>query len=215
MELHGLRHVVGAQWGGQKLTEQSGADVKQNQQMSHGKTATGPLVAWLTEVLLQLGGIGHRATRTVHDVDPMTEPAALVVSVCIAGIGQELVGQTAKQPLEDSQRKPLACFAEGRTGERFATPAGHVVQRCVLVEDLEHEQMDRIGRIEQTILPGVFLLVAGGVDRLPVEESRDIWSDALQDANKPVICLHGRALQKGQRGLLHPPVRRRALIRSS
>ena len=60
--------------------------------------------------------------------------------------------------------------------------------------------MDRIGRIEQTILPGVLLLKAGGVDRLLVEESCDILSDALQNANQSVICLHGRVLQKVGRG---------------
>ena len=179
---------MGPQWGSQNLPEQPRADVKQNHQMGHRETAAGALVARLTEVLLQLGGVRHGATRPVHDEDPMAEPAALVVDrACTAGAGQERVGQAAKQALEDSQRKPLACFAEGRASERFTALAGHIVERGVLVEDLENEQMDRIGGIEQPILPGVLLLTTGGVDGLLVEQSGDVLSDAPQDANKSVM----------------------------
>ncbi len=80
MELHGLGHVVGPQWGRQKLPEQPRAGVKQNHQVGHRETAAGALVARLTEVFLQLGGIGHGATRPVHEEDPMAEPAALVAT---------------------------------------------------------------------------------------------------------------------------------------
>src|SRR5271157_1795382 len=103
MELHSLGHVVSAQWGGQKFPEQPCADVKKHHQMGHGKTATGTLVARLTEVLLQLGGIGHGATRTVHDEGPMTEPAALFVSVCAAGVGQELAAKRRSRPLKTAR----------------------------------------------------------------------------------------------------------------
>ena len=47
---------------------------------------------------------------------------------------------------------------------------GQIVQRGVLVEDLENEQMDRFGGNDQSFLPGVVLLAAGGVDGLVVEE---------------------------------------------
>jgi hypothetical protein len=81
--------------------------------MGHRETTAWELAARLTEVLLQLGGVRHGATRTIHDEDPMAEPATFVVDVRAAGVRQERVGHATKQALEDSQRKPLACFAKG------------------------------------------------------------------------------------------------------
>ena len=63
-----------------------------------------------------------------------------------------------------------------------------------MVEDLEDEQMDHVGGIEQSILPGVVLRAAGGVDGLLVEESGHVLPDAAQDANKSVMQLHRRVL---------------------
>ena len=40
---------------------------------------------------------------------------------------------------------------------------GQIVQRGVVVEDLENEQMDHVGGSEQSFLPGAVLLAAGGV----------------------------------------------------
>ena len=48
----------------------------------------------------------------------------------------------------------------------------------------------------KSILPGVILLAAGGVDGLLVEESGHVLPDAAQDANKSVMQLHWRVLQK-------------------
>ena len=55
--------------------------MKQNHQMGHRETTAWELAARLTEVLLQLGGVRHGATRTIHDEDPMAEPATFVVDV--------------------------------------------------------------------------------------------------------------------------------------
>ena len=86
--------------------------MKQNHQMGHRETTAWELVARLTEVLLQLVGVRHGATRTIHDEDPMAEPAAFVVDVRAAGVRQERVGQATKQALEDSQKKPLRSSAK-------------------------------------------------------------------------------------------------------
>ena len=101
------------------------------------------------------GVSGMEQARAVHDEDPMAVPAAIVVAVPPAGAGQQRFGEAAEQPLEDPQGEPLPRLAEGRAGERLAAAAGHVVQCGVLVEDLEREQMDRIGGVEEPILPGV------------------------------------------------------------
>ena len=97
--------------------------------------------------------------------------------------GSSVSARRRSSRLEDPQREPLPRLAEGRAGERLAAAAGHVVERGVLVEDLEHEQMDRVGGVEEPILPGVVLLTTGGVDGLLVEERGDIFPDAPQDAN--------------------------------
>ena len=55
--------------------------------------------------------------------------------------------------------------------------------------------MNCIGGIEQSLPPGVFLLAAGGVDGLLVEESGHALPDAAQDADKSVVQLHRRVLQ--------------------
>jgi hypothetical protein len=73
---------------------------------------------------------------------------------------------------------------------------GQIVQRGVLVEDLENEQMDRVGGIEQSILPSVVLRAAGGVDGLLVQKNGHVLPDAAQDANKSVMQLHRRVLQE-------------------
>jgi len=73
---------------------------------------------------------------------------------------------------------------------------GQIVQRGVVVEDLENEQMDRVGGSEQSFLPGEVLLAAGGVDCLLVEESGHVLPDAAQDAYKSVMQLHRRILEK-------------------
>ena len=198
VELHGLRHVVGAQRGAQDLPEQPGAGVEQDQQVSHREPAAGTLVARLAELLLQLGGVGHRAARAVHDEDAMAPPAAIVVAARPADARQQSFGQAAKQPLEDPQREPLARLAEGRAGERLAAAAGHVVERGILIEDLEHEQMDRIGGVEEPILPGVVLLATGVVDGLLAEERGDILPDAPQDASESVMRLHRRVLPQNR-----------------
>ena len=124
----------------------------------------------------------------------MAVPAAIVVAVPPTGAGQQRLGQAAEQPLEDPQGESLPRLAEGRAGERLAAAAGHVVERGVLVEDLKREQMDRVGGIEQPLLPGVVLLTTGGVDGLPVEMRGDLLLDPPQDANQAVMGLHRRVL---------------------
>jgi len=61
--------------------------------------------------------------------------------------------------------------------------------------------MDRIGGIEQSILPGVVLLAAGGVDGLLIEESGHVLPDAAQDANTSVMQLHWGGSSKKTRWL--------------
>jgi hypothetical protein len=100
--------------------------VKEDQQVGYWETAARTLVAWLTEVPLQVGGIGHGATRAVHDEGSVATPAALLVDVdpLPAGMGQERFGQAAEQALENPQGKSPSRLAEGRTGEGFVTLAG-------------------------------------------------------------------------------------------
>jgi len=124
MQLHDLGHVVGPERGGQDLAQQARAGVKEDQQVGHWETAARTLVAWLTEVPLQLGGIGHGATRAVHDEGSVATPAALLVDPLPAGMGQERFGQAAEQAFEDPQGKSPSRLAEGRTGEGFVTLAG-------------------------------------------------------------------------------------------
>jgi len=89
-----------------------------------------------------------------------------------------------------------------------------IVERGVVVEDLKNEQIDRVGGVKQSFLPGLVLLSANGVDGLLVEESGHVLPHAAQEANKSAVQLHRRVLQKKQDGLIYPPVRRRTLIRS-
>src|SRR5271166_6257489 len=114
----------GGQAGDYRTAQQTRAGVKEDQQVGHWETAARTLVAWLTEVLLQLGGTGHGATRAVHDEGSVATPAALLVDPLPAGMGQERFGQAAEQALEDPQGKSLSRLAEGRTGEGFVTLAG-------------------------------------------------------------------------------------------
>ena len=176
--------------------------------MSHREPAAGPLVARLAELLPQLGGVGHRAARAVHDEDAMAQPAAIVVAARPADARQHSLGQAAEQSLEDPQREPLARLAEGRAGERLAAAAGHVVGRGILIEDPKHEQMDRVGGVEEPILPGVVLLATGVVDGLLAEERGDILPDALQDATESVIRLHRRVLLQNRWLVLSTSTRR-------
>ena len=92
---------------------------------------------------------------------------------------------------------------------------GQIVQRGVLVEDLENEQMDRVGGIEQSIFPEVVLLAAGGVDGLLVQEIGHVLPDAPQDADKSGDAVASEGPPIGQDGLTHPSVRRRTLTRSA
>src|SRR5258707_15166445 len=107
-------------------------------------------------------------------------------------MGQERFRQAAEQALENPQGKSLSRLAEGRTGEGLVTLAGQIIECGVAVEDLEDEQMDCIGGIEQSIFPGVVLLAAGGVDSVFVEERGHVLSNATEDANTSVMQLHGR-----------------------
>jgi hypothetical protein len=116
---------------------------------------TGELIAWLTEVALQLGGVGRGAARTVDDEGSTAEPAAFLVDLVTAGVGQERFAQTAEQTSEDRQGQPLPRLAEGPAGEGLVTLSGQIIQCGVAVEHLEDEQMDCIGGIKQSILPGV------------------------------------------------------------
>ncbi len=93
--------------------------------------------------------------------------------------------------------------------------AGQVIECGVAVEHLEQEQMECIGGIEQPILPGVILRAAGGIDGVFVQERGHVLSNAAKDANKSVMQLHRRVLQEVRGGSIHPPVRRRALSRST
>jgi len=90
--------------------------------MGHRETTAWELVVRLTEVLLQLGGVRHGATRTIHDEGPMAEPAVLVVDVRAAGVRQELSTFTKQNPHTFSWSQPLQlldvaligqCLSEG------------------------------------------------------------------------------------------------------
>ena len=56
--------------------------------------------------------------------------------------------------------------------------------------------MNRIGGVEEPILPGVVLLATGVVDGLLAEERGDILPDAPQDASESVMRLHRRFLPR-------------------
>src|SRR4051794_13858542 len=79
------------------------------------------------------------------------------------------------------------------------TFAGQVMERGVAVEDLEDKEMDGLGGIEQSVLPGVVLLATGVVDGVFVEQRCDVLSNAAKDANKSVMQLHRRVLQRSPR----------------
>src|SRR5271165_7287204 len=70
------------------------------------------------------------------------------------------------------------------------------MQGRVAVENLEDEQMDCIGGIEQSLPPGVFLPAAGGVDGLFVEVGGHCFSDAAEDANQALMQSHWRGLPR-------------------
>ncbi len=129
--------------------------------------------------------------------------------------GQERFRQASEQALENPQGKSPPRLAEGRTGEGRMALAGQVIECGVAVEHLEQEQMECIGGIEQPILPGVILRAAGGIDGVFVQERGHVLSNAAKDANKSVMQLHWRVLQEVRGGSIHPPVRRRALSRST
>src|SRR5690348_7627137 len=91
------------------------------------------------------------------------------------------------------------------------------MERGVAVKDLEDEEMDRIGGIEQSVLPGVVFLARGGVDGVFVEQRGDVLLNAAKDAHKSVLQLHRRVLQRSRRRC-NPStlaLRRRTLSRSA
>jgi hypothetical protein len=173
--------------------------VEEDHQVGDREPAAGGLVARLTEVPLQFGGVGHGEARAVHDEGPVAMPAAFVglgAWVLGAGVGQERLGQATQQASEDPQGQTPPPLAEGRAGEGFLAAAGHIIRRRVLVEDLEEERMDRVGGVEQSLFPVIILLAAGVVDGQFIDLTGHILPDTAEDANQEVMQAHGRALGK-------------------
>ena len=191
MQARDLGHVVGPQGTGQDLAEQPRGGVEEDHQVGHREAAALGLVARLAEVGLQLGGVGHGEAGAVHDEGPVAMPAAFVGvgrgGAVGAGVGQERRGQAAQQAAEDAQGQPPPGLAEGRAGERLLAAVGHVIQRGVLLEDLQEEGMDGVGGVEQPLLPAIILLPAGIVDGLFVELLGHSLPDAAEDADQAVM----------------------------
>ena len=93
--------------------------------------------------------------------DPMPEP-----SRSARGRGSGRGGDRLQEPVVDGQREPLSGLAVGAIGEGPAAEMDDVLAGGVAVEDLEQEEVEGGGRVEDALPPLVPDLGAGLLDGL-------------------------------------------------
>ena len=97
------------------------------------------------------GSSGIEKLGAVDEPDPMPEP-----SRCALSRGSGRGGDDLEEPVVDPQREVLPGLAiELSVGDGPAAEVDDVLAGCVPVKDLEQEQVDRGGRVEDQSPPGV------------------------------------------------------------
>ena len=178
-----------------------GGEVEERQPLGHGEPAALLLAPGLAEVTLQLGPVGHREARAVDDPDPVAEP-----SRAARGGGPEGPGGGLQESVEDGQGEPLAGLAVAAVGEGPAAEVGHMAAGGVAVEDLEQEEVDGGGGVEDACPPAVVDLAARLLDRLPGQAGGEVLAQASEDGDD--TRRHGRAPASDWSVVINPQVAR-------
>ena len=173
------RHVVRPQRRGDDVQQQPRGRVKHRQQVHDRETAAGLLAARLTELLLQLRGVGHRHTGAIDQKGPVAMPAAVVER----RTAEELFAERTQQALKYGQRQTLACLAIGLAAAVHRSQAWRMGASGVAVQDLQREQLKGRDRIEHALAPDMADAVTDLADELGSEKPGEFTLD-LRDGGK-------------------------------
>ena len=182
-----IGQIVRSQGRGQHLLQQSGAGVKQTQQVSHRKTAARLLGPRLTKRFLQGGRVGHRTTGTVEQPNAMLPAPALGL---VATVRQGLGGRR-EQPLEQGQGQATSCLAVSVAGEAAPHQVRHLITGGVAVQDLKQEGMHGDYRRQDAFATGMAEFAAGSLDQSCLQVSSDIRLDLRNGAARILVTILG------------------------
>src|SRR5262249_2111322 len=124
--------------------------------------------------------------RAVDQPDAMPAPAGRA-----GGRGAERGGGPLQEPVEQRQGESLAGLAVGAVGEGPLAEVDDVGAGGVAVEDLEHEEPDGGGRVEDAVAPGVVDVTAALLDGLSGDRGGDVLAQSAEDGDD--TRRHGRA----------------------
>jgi len=189
MERRHLGHVVGVPGGHEHLQQESGAGMKQGEQMGHGEPTPRTLPTGLAKRLLEFRCIGHRETRPVDQERAVAPPPPLVVGRLLTDCGRP-----PQQLLPDDERQPGAGLTKCGGGEVLRDQMGQMGTRGVPMQDLQEEEMDGGDRIEQARTPVVADLSTEGENHGGVKQDSDLCFDMSEcvrhcaNHREPPVC---------------------------
>src|SRR6516165_2332799 len=138
--------------------------MKQRQEVRHGETTPGELLAGLAKMLLQGGGIGHGKTRAIGPKGAMAQPAPL-----IKGFVLQTLAHGAEELLEHRERELHARLTIGGSRHVELGEMPQVRARGIAMQNLDKKQLDRGHGIECALPPSIGDATTGGQDGLGLQ----------------------------------------------
>src|SRR5579884_3802006 len=177
MDCLDLRHVVRPQRRGDQAQQQAGGRIEERQQVHDREAAARLLGAGLAKSFLQLGRIGRGGAGAVDQKGAVAAPEG------VGGRLRQAITNQKHEALEQGERQSASCLAIRLAAAVHAAEARYMIAGRVAVQDLQEEEMNGSGWIENAFAPAMFEGAAQIVDRSGREPMRDIRLDPFDGSD--------------------------------